>query len=365
MRTLNFLSLEDLLFLPDLKKIIGHHLRHFVHHNFYQTRWLDEYSWQSSSQFYRFKTPHPSLFLSFSVCIISIKMGLENQSVSNEVSLSPRRCLSCVNSTFRCHWCKYRNLCTHDPSSCSFQEGRVNASEVRRVYTQHKLQTHTWQSDSVSFCRLTKRQLNVTSEQLIGGSKTEGSGCCRDPPCKHRDQREKQKYQISSVFIDIETKAMASLNHSHASILDQNQVEATSSGTTALTLIVTRAQSRSYDPNDIKCSSFSVSDSPKKENVLDFSRYHPFVKLVNWRWQSGRNLKHQLWNHRSIWQRLYSPKPLMHANDRAAGTQQAGTEQSLLKRLLERLFTSIESSLLGKHFPGEHKVKSLQALQQS
>uniref|UniRef100_A0AAZ3R2U7 Plexin-A2 n=1 Tax=Oncorhynchus tshawytscha TaxID=74940 RepID=A0AAZ3R2U7_ONCTS len=38
-------------------------------------------------------------------------------------------CLSCVNSAFRCHWCKYRNLCTHDPSSCSFQEGRVNASE--------------------------------------------------------------------------------------------------------------------------------------------------------------------------------------------------------------------------------------------
>uniref|UniRef100_A0A8C9VTK0 Plexin A2 n=1 Tax=Scleropages formosus TaxID=113540 RepID=A0A8C9VTK0_SCLFO len=41
----------------------------------------------------------------------------------------PRRCLSCVNSAFRCHWCKYRNLCTHDPTSCSFQEGRVNASE--------------------------------------------------------------------------------------------------------------------------------------------------------------------------------------------------------------------------------------------
>ncbi|XP_029550197.1 plexin-A2 [Salmo trutta] len=38
-------------------------------------------------------------------------------------------CLSCVNSTFRCHWCKYRNLCTHNPSSCSFQEGRVNTSE--------------------------------------------------------------------------------------------------------------------------------------------------------------------------------------------------------------------------------------------
>ncbi|XP_078500630.1 plexin-A2 [Lissotriton helveticus] len=38
-------------------------------------------------------------------------------------------CLSCVNSAFRCHWCKYRNLCTHDPSTCSFQEGRVNVSE--------------------------------------------------------------------------------------------------------------------------------------------------------------------------------------------------------------------------------------------
>ncbi|KAG7253832.1 hypothetical protein CRUP_036633, partial [Coryphaenoides rupestris] len=44
-------------------------------------------------------------------------------------------CLSCVNSTFHCHWCKYRNLCTHDPSSCSFLEGRVNASEVRRALT--------------------------------------------------------------------------------------------------------------------------------------------------------------------------------------------------------------------------------------
>lgn len=45
------------------------------------------------------------------------------------------RCLSCVNSAFRCHWCKYRNLCTHDPSSCSFQEGRVNASEVGAANT--------------------------------------------------------------------------------------------------------------------------------------------------------------------------------------------------------------------------------------
>uniref|UniRef100_A0AAA9SY45 Plexin-A2 n=1 Tax=Bos taurus TaxID=9913 RepID=A0AAA9SY45_BOVIN len=42
-------------------------------------------------------------------------------------------CLSCVNSAFRCHWCKYRNLCTHDPTTCSFQEGRINISEILTV----------------------------------------------------------------------------------------------------------------------------------------------------------------------------------------------------------------------------------------
>uniref|UniRef100_A0A669QE73 Plexin-A2 n=1 Tax=Phasianus colchicus TaxID=9054 RepID=A0A669QE73_PHACC len=44
-------------------------------------------------------------------------------------TLLPGVCLSCVNSAFRCHWCKYRNLCTHDPTTCSFQEGRINISE--------------------------------------------------------------------------------------------------------------------------------------------------------------------------------------------------------------------------------------------
>ncbi|XP_062842202.1 plexin-A2-like [Trichomycterus rosablanca] len=39
-------------------------------------------------------------------------------------------CVSCVSSTFRCHWCKYRNTCTHDPGSCSFTEGHVNSSEL-------------------------------------------------------------------------------------------------------------------------------------------------------------------------------------------------------------------------------------------
>uniref|UniRef100_A0A674IYI4 Plexin A4 n=1 Tax=Terrapene triunguis TaxID=2587831 RepID=A0A674IYI4_9SAUR len=38
-------------------------------------------------------------------------------------------CLSCVESPYRCHWCKYRHVCTHDPRSCSFQEGRVKLPE--------------------------------------------------------------------------------------------------------------------------------------------------------------------------------------------------------------------------------------------
>uniref|UniRef100_A0A3B1K773 Plexin A2 n=1 Tax=Astyanax mexicanus TaxID=7994 RepID=A0A3B1K773_ASTMX len=45
------------------------------------------------------------------------------------ISITFKVCLSCVSSAFRCHWCKYRNTCTHDPTSCSFQEGHVNASE--------------------------------------------------------------------------------------------------------------------------------------------------------------------------------------------------------------------------------------------
>ncbi|XP_051915637.1 plexin-A1-like isoform X1 [Hippocampus zosterae] len=40
-----------------------------------------------------------------------------------------RSCLSCVDGKFPCHWCKYRHICTQDASDCSFQEGRVNASQ--------------------------------------------------------------------------------------------------------------------------------------------------------------------------------------------------------------------------------------------
>ncbi|KTF95865.1 hypothetical protein cypCar_00017534 [Cyprinus carpio] len=39
-------------------------------------------------------------------------------------------CLSCVNGPFPCHWCKYRHMCTHNANDCSFQEGRVNMSEL-------------------------------------------------------------------------------------------------------------------------------------------------------------------------------------------------------------------------------------------
>lgn len=42
-------------------------------------------------------------------------------------------CLSCVNGSFPCHWCKYRHICTHNAADCSFLEGRVKLSEVRRA----------------------------------------------------------------------------------------------------------------------------------------------------------------------------------------------------------------------------------------
>lgn len=45
--------------------------------------------------------------------------------------LSSRSCLSCVNGSFPCHWCKYRHVCTHNAADCAFLEGRVNVSEVR------------------------------------------------------------------------------------------------------------------------------------------------------------------------------------------------------------------------------------------
>lgn len=48
------------------------------------------------------------------------------------VPLPPCSCLSCVNGSFPCHWCKYRHVCTHNAADCAFLEGRVNVSEVRQ-----------------------------------------------------------------------------------------------------------------------------------------------------------------------------------------------------------------------------------------
>lgn len=51
--------------------------------------------------------------------------------LSLTVLLPPCSCLSCVNGSFPCHWCKYRHVCTHNAADCAFLEGRVNVSEVR------------------------------------------------------------------------------------------------------------------------------------------------------------------------------------------------------------------------------------------
>ncbi|XP_062311254.1 plexin-A4-like [Osmerus eperlanus] len=45
-------------------------------------------------------------------------------------------CLSCVSSPYQCHWCKYKHDCTHDPRTCSFQEGRVKTPEVSPPHAQ-------------------------------------------------------------------------------------------------------------------------------------------------------------------------------------------------------------------------------------
>uniref|UniRef100_A0A9J7YBM0 Plexin-A1 n=1 Tax=Cyprinus carpio carpio TaxID=630221 RepID=A0A9J7YBM0_CYPCA len=45
------------------------------------------------------------------------------------ITSESQECLSCVNGSFPCHWCKYRHLCTQNANDCSFQEGRVNMSE--------------------------------------------------------------------------------------------------------------------------------------------------------------------------------------------------------------------------------------------
>uniref|UniRef100_A0A8C7ZHD2 Plexin-A1 n=1 Tax=Oryzias sinensis TaxID=183150 RepID=A0A8C7ZHD2_9TELE len=38
-------------------------------------------------------------------------------------------CLSCVNGSFPCHWCKFRHICTQNAYDCSFMEGLIKNSE--------------------------------------------------------------------------------------------------------------------------------------------------------------------------------------------------------------------------------------------
>lgn len=77
------------------------------------------------------------------------------------------RCLSCVNGNFPCHWCKYRHMCTQDASDCSFQEGRVNTSEVR-VWACTHTKTHTSIHEYMSHTKKrTFRSTNIQSNTWI------------------------------------------------------------------------------------------------------------------------------------------------------------------------------------------------------
>lgn len=59
--------------------------------------------------------------------------GEEHVFPASPMACLSRSCLSCVNGSFPCHWCKYRHVCTHNAADCAFLEGRVNVSEVRLV----------------------------------------------------------------------------------------------------------------------------------------------------------------------------------------------------------------------------------------
>uniref|UniRef100_A0A8C2U0E1 Plexin-A1 n=1 Tax=Coturnix japonica TaxID=93934 RepID=A0A8C2U0E1_COTJA len=63
--------------------------------------------------------------------LVSLVLALPSPSRGGDGFLGCWRikCLSCVNSAFRCHWCKYRHICTHNAADCSFLEGRVKLSE--------------------------------------------------------------------------------------------------------------------------------------------------------------------------------------------------------------------------------------------
>ncbi|CAG5983039.1 unnamed protein product [Menidia menidia] len=76
----------------------------------------------------------------------------------NRMRLNGPGCLSCVNGSFPCHWCKYRHMCTQNANDCSFQEGRVNNSEIKLEEREREKENRNtgrkwWRNDeSVSDC---------------------------------------------------------------------------------------------------------------------------------------------------------------------------------------------------------------------
>ncbi|CAB1329793.1 unnamed protein product [Coregonus sp. 'balchen'] len=86
----------------------------------------------------------------------------------------PARCLSCVNGSFPCHWCKYRHMCTQNANDCSFQEGRVNVSEVRDPLCPKILHT-------VSLCNNHLfRGLEEEAQEVTASSPTENTSASHD-----------------------------------------------------------------------------------------------------------------------------------------------------------------------------------------
>ncbi|GLD48436.1 plexin-A4, partial [Lates japonicus] len=67
-----------------------------------------------------------------------------------------KSCLSCVSSPYQCHWCKYRHDCTHDPRTCSFQEGRVKKPELCQLL-----------SPTSMLCQAPELPINLARQQEV------------------------------------------------------------------------------------------------------------------------------------------------------------------------------------------------------
>lgn len=159
--------------------------------------------WKSSNEIPHFSVPHESALLRerlgqpASIIVRGLPGTLTFPVCSllfASYCLHPCRCLSCVNSAFRCHWCKYRNLCTHDPTTCSFQEGRINISEVSRACL--GMVTFLSASEWPSLFRWTVQQLGHLPALTHLGLPRRDSTCQKDPIVIKLKRKEKvaEKY---------------------------------------------------------------------------------------------------------------------------------------------------------------------------